>query len=347
MDKRIHEKKGRRLIIISIALSVLLHILVLYLSRFAPDGPERSTPLKVKIYENQHDKKMAKAAKKNPMEKPKKDEKLEGQIVDIAKPKNETQPDKYKFLAKYNSTVDKESKAKFDKNIPILGSKLNQQLNLERNKTIITEDKALSSGNKENQFAEKQEIKKGAPEVSKNNKGVADSIKPKDEPGSSAGTNDHDKVGAKETGKTLPSKYLPYFIGGDNSLSSPSNDYLKDISSGDETQLNARQYIYADYYNRIKKAVSYYWTPAKILLVNDPRGNIYGYKDRYTKLEAILDKRGNIIEVKIAKASGVDFLDMEALNAFKMAAPFPNPPAPLLENDRLKIPLGFYVEMDR
>jgi len=153
--------------------------------------------------------------------------------------------------------------------------------------------------------------------------------------------------GGNALGRTLPSKFLPYLQGSEQFLTSPSMDYLKDVEEGDQTALNTKKFIYADYYNRIKKAIAYYWDPGKTILVYDPRGNIYGNKDRITRLLIILDKKGNIDKISTTVSCGVDVLDSEAISAVKMAAPFPNPPEQLLVDSKMTIDFGFIVSMKR
>ncbi|HWE29492.1 MAG TPA: energy transducer TonB, partial [Polyangia bacterium] len=66
---------------------------------------------------------------------------------------------------------------------------------------------------------------------------------------------------------------------------------------------------------------------------HDPNGNVYGVKDRITVLRIHLQPDGKLAGWTIMQASGVDFLDDEAIGAFKKAGPFPNPPKELVEAD--------------
>jgi TonB family protein len=59
-----------------------------------------------------------------------------------------------------------------------------------------------------------------------------------------------------------------------------------------------------------------------------------------------LDERGNVEAITIEKSCGLDFLDMEAVNSFKRAQPFPNPPPGLLEEDsKVRFQFGFFMDM--
>ena len=53
---------------------------------------------------------------------------------------------------------------------------------------------------------------------------------------------------------------------------------------------------------------------------------IYGKRNRYTELRVQLKPDGKLGSVAVYQPSGLDFLDDEAIEAFKEAAPFPNPP---------------------
>ena len=68
----------------------------------------------------------------------------------------------------------------------------------------------------------------------------------KNDPGRIAGTDKADKKGQEAAELSLPPRYLPFFSGTDTALTSPSNDYLKEVDEGDETALNARRFLYAD-----------------------------------------------------------------------------------------------------
>ena len=58
-----------------------------------------------------------------------------------------------------------------------------------------------------------------------------------------------------------------------------------------------------------------------------------------------LTDRGNVKEIYVEKSCGVDFLDLEAIQSFERAQPFPNPPPGLVQNDTsVKFSFGFFLE---
>lgn len=112
-----------------------------------------------------------------------------------------------------------------------------------------------------------------------------------------------------------------------------SMDYLKDIDDGDATALNSKKWKHAPFFNRVKRAVAEEWHPEMVYVRHDPNGNVYGIKDRVTVLRIHLQPDGKLAGWTVIQSSGVDFLDDAAIDAFKKAAPFPNPPKDLVEAD--------------
>lgn len=114
---------------------------------------------------------------------------------------------------------------------------------------------------------------------------------------------------------------------------SGSMDYLKDVDDGESTALNAKKWKHAPFFNRVKRAVADEWHPEVVYVRHDPSGNVYGVKDRVTVLRIHLDPHGKLAAWTVLQSSGVDFLDDEAIDSFRKAQPFPNPPKDLVESD--------------
>jgi len=106
----------------------------------------------------------------------------------------------------------------------------------------------------------------------------------------------------------------------------PANDHLPNVEEDDGTFLNTWRWKHAPFFNRIADSIRRSWNPGPEISRRDPSGNIYGYQDRFTLLKVTIDKQGTITEINVAESCGVDFLDREALLAFRRAEPFPNPP---------------------
>ncbi|MBK9323135.1 MAG: TonB family protein [Bdellovibrionaceae bacterium] len=126
-------------------------------------------------------------------------------------------------------------------------------------------------------------------------------------------------------------------------------DYLgKDVDRGIETLLNTREFKYFTYYNRIRKQLSQYWEPKvreKMTTLFRQGRTIATSQDRTTKLLIVLNSAGTLVTVQVLSDSGVRDLDEAAVEAFRSAAPFPNPPKGIIESDgTVKIRWDFVLE---
>lgn len=128
-------------------------------------------------------------------------------------------------------------------------------------------------------------------------------------------------------------------------IGSGTEDYLRDVDDGDETLLNAKKWRFATFFNRVKAQVREQWHPADVYRRRDPTGAIYGNKDRYTLLKVELKPDGSLSNVYLQEPSGIEFLDDEAIEAFKQAQPFPNPPKALVKEGTIQFSFGFFFEL--
>jgi TonB family protein len=127
---------------------------------------------------------------------------------------------------------------------------------------------------------------------------------------------------------------------------SATNDYLPDISVGANTILNTQEFKYYSFYERIRQKLAFQWESrlknSFDSLVAQGVKQLTG--DRITKLRITIKKDGSILESDVMGTSGYQELDKAALDAFKAAAPFPNPPLGLLEGkEELSIDWSFVV----
>ncbi len=131
---------------------------------------------------------------------------------------------------------------------------------------------------------------------------------------------------------------------------SQSNDYVKDVDRGLETMLNTREFKYYSYYNRIRRQLSQHWegrVREKLSkLFREGRAPAATGQDRVTKLMIVLNEKGTLVRVQVMSDSGVRDLDDAAIEAFRAAAPFPNPPQGIVEQDgTVKIRWDFVLEV--
>ncbi|MBI2377108.1 MAG: energy transducer TonB [Deltaproteobacteria bacterium] len=116
---------------------------------------------------------------------------------------------------------------------------------------------------------------------------------------------------------------------------SPSDDYVAGVEEGEGTFLNTKEFKYATFFHRVKHSVSDEWhdLARSEYRRRDPTGNIYGVRDRATLLHVELNGRGELDDISVEQSSGVDFLDSVAIEAFRRAQPFPNPPIGIADAD--------------
>ena len=343
-DLRRNNSAASKLIPYLIA-SLLIHGLLFFIEIEKPEQDEKLVKIQFlgKSFSSRHLKSEEKKIQQKKETLPK------GQIVDIAKPEIEKKPEKSRFLSKFDSSVKKETRSKFDKNITLRDKKLRKKLS-EKSSDINLNDTSTTISGPDNKTLSQniKKIKKGQLKGLDGDNGNFAKGKRKEIAGL-INAKDRKDTDGNETigGHSIPKRFLPYLNGDEVYLASPSNDYLKKVEKGDETALNTKKFIYAAYFNKIKQAISKHWTPGYVLVINDPNGHIYGRKNRYTKLKVMLSENGTISKISVITGSGIDFLDREAINAFKMAAPFQNPPEALLnENRELEIQFGFMVSME-
>jgi TonB family protein len=275
-----------------------------------------------------------------------------GQVVDIPVPREERRPDDARFAAEHDSTVEKEQKkyGKFEEKsrqgdatgqaaesrpetpaTPPSDSRLAMRTPRETNAP-----KAAPSPKGREQAGEKAGSQYGAPTPGPEQ---ADGSLPQ------AGATLQPKLGGGGLPGGMPAltpshQQLARAIGGG------SQDALKDIDEGEETALNAKKWRFASFFNRVKKQVADHWHPEEAYRRGDPTGSIYGQKNRLTILRVQLKPDGTLANVALEQPSGVEFLDDEAIEAFKQAQPFPNPPRQLVENGGvINFRFGFLFEL--
>lgn len=151
----------------------------------------------------------------------------------------------------------------------------------------------------------------------------------------------------EEIGKNYEDREKPKNVtsGGDTSQ---SQDYLKNVDQGLETLLNTKEYKYYTYFNRIRRQLSQHWEPKvreKLSKMFRQGRSIASDDDKITKLLIVLNTTGQLVKVQILSDSGVNDLDDAAVEAFRSAAPFPNPPRGIVEDDgTVKIRWDFVLE---
>ncbi|WP_246845704.1 energy transducer TonB [Bdellovibrio sp. ZAP7] len=109
-----------------------------------------------------------------------------------------------------------------------------------------------------------------------------------------------------------------------------------DVKIGSFTALNTDRYLFYSFYARIEELVRYRWETRVMTTINgmDPALAMnLSRRNWNTQVEFLLDKRGFLQKAMVMKESGVKGFDAAAVNAFKEARVFPNPPQEMIEED--------------
>lgn len=121
-----------------------------------------------------------------------------------------------------------------------------------------------------------------------------------------------------------------------SSEESTTNDNIKNAENDLITRLNTKEYKYYGYYSRIKAQLNQWWVPKvqqKFTNMLRQGRSIASDENKVTKLVIVLNDAGNLVRVQVLGASGVRDLDDAAIEAFRQAAPFPNPPKGMIDSD--------------
>jgi TonB family protein len=308
-------------------------------------------------------------AKEEERKKEEESVKAPGQVVDLAKPLEEKRPDKARFAAEHDSSVEKETKkyGQFDKS----SRQASAEGNAEQTRPAVpaTPPSPKSSPTPPSALAMRappgQRGRQGPPgqpgESAPAVQGMpGEAVAAEPDPNGDLSPPGRDGAqnasGGLPTGSPSPLRKSsngspPSLIPSEQQLAraigSGTQDHLKDIEDGAETALNAKKWKFSSFFNRVKQQVRDQWRPAEEYRRRDPSGSIYGQQDRYTLLRVQLKPDGTLAKVALEKPSGVEFLDDEAIEAFKQAQPFPNPPKSLVDNGTglIDFRFGFFFEL--
>ena len=293
------------------------------------------------------------------------------QIVETAKPTEEKAPDNARFLAEYDTTAKKDTVARGAKNEPMVAKSKPVEL--------TPKEQPKDSSVKEQLPDRPPGTDKRAPDVPgtlamRNPGAPSPAVMQQDQKfrGSTTGATGpmafdgymqhhgdgavqqdrHDRSevprgqggaggGAPDVPDLKPSKdVLERALGGGNV------DHLEQVEQADETALTAKRWVYASFFNRLKRQVAQNWDPAGVWRATDPTGKVYGSKTRVTEVRVSLSNTGAIANIVVISPSGVSDLDAEAIRAFHAAGPFPNPPTQLAGSDKLiTFAFSFYFEL--
>ncbi|MCB9685911.1 MAG: TonB family protein [Alphaproteobacteria bacterium] len=242
---------------------------------------------------------------------------FEGQIVEVAPPEVEEVPEESEYLAQADHATEHETKTeKFEINPEVLAPTWSREQAAESEEAIDLNVERKSTG-----------ATVGNHRFDPDRDGALAAL-----PSPWERTN---KVGPQDP---IPSSSRTASLSG-----APQNDLL-DEEVGDRVDLNTTKYPYASYIERIRRQVNYWWQQN---LDNLP-SSVRLARDQYTSgVEVILNADGALEHIEVSKASGSPELDDCVVRAFRLAAPFENPPPGLVKPDgRVYLPdFDFTVQL--
>ncbi|MBI4509044.1 MAG: TonB family protein [Deltaproteobacteria bacterium] len=276
-----------------------------------------------------------------------------GEVVEVPKPAVEIRPEDAKRLSEYDSKVERETVArspgKPDLSQPLvrqptpLQPKAKESPQAPGPLAMRAPSETGTGVRKDERLAPRGGTHEGLDEDPDGDQALKGEG---DRPGENAQPSEAPGTGY---GKPLPSmsELRPSGEAISQALGRGSIDYLKDVDEGEETLLNTKRWKYSSFFNRVKRAVAQSWRPDDEYRKRDPSGQIYGGKNRYTVLKVSLRPDGSIRDLLVERPCGVDFLDDAAIDAFRDAEPFPNPPLGLVDKDSnlITFRFGFFFEI--
>ena len=356
---------------------ILVHLLSIEAISWLPERASISVPKKKTIYLTSLPSSTAQSKrpvdKERDPEKPKTqepDEILDGQVVNLP-PSAETEaPEQADYLAETNNRTERETRSRHARNDykNAMNELSHADPSKDTNKTELTPPVTIKSGaNKQVQKESSKEGRLSLPKLTMRdslrletdrtlgdlfNQTASDEV-PRTGNGDllSLGVGNRDGAGRgsaeRDQGTGITDILMPPVGVLARLDGAPASDHLEDVEEGEGTFLNTRRFKYASFFNRVHKGVSQTWSPLREFRRRDPSGRVYGRKARVTVLSVTLDEAGSLTDVGVARSSGLEFLDREAIAAFRRAQPFPNPPEGLIDDrDEISFNFSFHLVLN-
>ncbi len=138
-------------------------------------------------------------------------------------------------------------------------------------------------------------------------------------------------------------------LGIGSGFSGSTDDYLENLREGERTILSTREFRYFSYYQRIKDRLRQYWKPMIQTEIQKlwQKGIMLKKDELVTRLQVLLNEKGEIEKVSRIMGCGIRELDSVAIDAFHKASPFPHPPSGIIESDGLvRINWDFILKLE-
>lgn len=272
------------------------------------------------------------------------DDQKNRQVVTIPPPEKEKIPKEARFASEFDSDVARETKARYTHVAPALSSQSTKEIQKQGPKGLGSKP-APSDVRKTIKDVERSITRKSALSMrtGTDSKEPGEDVEPSKEPGKI-------KSGDKAPRRKLTMADLrPSDQQLSKALGAPFPDALPDVPEGDRTLLKTKRWKFASFFNRVKQAVAQRWQPGIVYRQHDPTGKVHGYKSRLTVVKVWLYPDGRLKKIVLDHPCGLGFLDDEAVRAFRVAAPFPNPPKGLVDpkTNLISFRFGFILEIVR
>jgi len=125
-------------------------------------------------------------------------------------------------------------------------------------------------------------------------------------------------------------------------------EYIPGVKEGAFTSLNSDKFTYYTFYARINEQVRSRWIQNLRNFsdnLTQADNETIASRDRITEVDIQLNRAGEFVRAVVMKSSGTKGLDQAATEAFRIAAPFVNPPQQMIESDGLiHLRYGFLVQ---
>lgn len=313
------------------------------------------------------------ASQQQPPPPPQQPKQLPQQVVETAKPTQEKEPENARLLAEYNTSVEKQKVARGARNEPMVAKSKPAELTA---KDKPRDDPSIQKHQPDREIGNNEKAPDVPGRLSMRNPGAlfpAQSEQEAKTRGSTAGADakvaSADGYQARKGDGALEQQRherseIPRGQGGagggvpdvpnlkpteevlERALGGGSVDHLEDVENGDETSLSAKRWVYASFFNRLKRQVAQVWDPNSVWRRVDPTGTRFGSKTRITEVRVSLSPQGALTKILVVSPSGSNELDEEAVRAFRTAAPFVNPPEGLIQKDNLiTFAFSFFFEL--
>ncbi|MFM2160518.1 MAG: hypothetical protein RLZZ383_30 [Pseudomonadota bacterium] len=244
---------------------------------------------------------------------------VSGQIVELPPPLLEERPDDARFLSEYDVRVEQETRTeRTSVNPEVLAPTYSEASKYEREEAEDLHIDKPSTGARVG----------------------ARSFVPGRDGNMAALPSPHARTNKDGPDDPVPASHAASALAG-----SPQNDWI-DAKIGDQLAINAREYVYAGYLDRIRRMINEVWVACIDAVPESERLE----RPRYTtEADVLLDSVGALEAIEIGRPSGSDKLDACVVTAFRLAGPFPNPPDGLIGADGLvALPrFGFIVTVSQ